>query len=307
MRKTRILFCLLILASVAVAAPAQSPLEIAQALPAAPEPRPFTPVLPPSGPCDVRNAAATIAATAAVRTSEVEENDGNEFTATPRIVGVTLCVSHLPMIMPMINWYARFLNGPQVKPLTPPQKAHLAVRNLVDPFNLITIAGEAGIAVAADSHSPYGPGFKGYGRYVGTSFTEDMEGEFFGTFLIPSLTREDPHYHRMPGAGINRRIFHALAQIVWTEDDKGKGMLNYSNLVGFAIESEINNLYVPGLQTDVPATATRYGIALAIAPSDNLITEFIPDIASHIHVRVVLVQRIINQVARSEEAAGSSP
>ncbi len=36
---------------------------------------------------------------------------------------------------------------------------------------------------------------------------------------------------------------------------------------------------------------------------DNFITEFLPDIASHIHLRVVLVQRIINQVARTDGAA----
>jgi hypothetical protein len=36
---------------------------------------------------------------------------------------------------------------------------------------------------------------------------------------------------------------------------------------------------------------------LGIAPTDNFITEFLPNIASHIHVRVVLVRGIINQVA----------
>ena len=38
---------------------------------------------------------------------------------------------------------------------------------------------------------------------------------------------------------------------------------------------------------------------LATAPIENFITEFLPDIASRIHVRIVLVQQIINQVART--------
>jgi hypothetical protein len=129
-----------------------------------------------------------------------------------------------------------------------------------------------------------------------------MVGEFFGTFLIPSLTHEDPHYHRLPNASIKRRTFHAAAQIVWTESDTGKGMLNYSDLVGFAMDDGVNDLYVPGQQTNFHASAARYGIALATAPIDNYITEFLPDIAKRIHVRVVLVQRIINQVARTEGA-----
>jgi hypothetical protein len=199
-----------------------------------------------------------------------------------------------------LNWYDRFVDGPHDKPLTPRDKAWLAARNLVDPFNLITIGGEAGISVGVDSHSPYGPGMPGYARYVGVSITEDMTGEFFGTFLIPSVAHQDPHYHRMEHAPIKRRIGHALLQVVWTQGDNDKGMLNYSNLVGFACDDAIANLYVPGRETTASATATRYGVSLGTAPIDNFVNEFLPDVASHIHVQIILLQRIINQVADKE-------
>jgi hypothetical protein len=237
-----------------------------------------------------------MAATAAVRAATVIGSDEPPADENPRIVGIVLCVPHLPVI----NWYARFLNGPQVRALTPLQKAHLAARNLVDPFNLLTIFGEAAISVAANSHSPYGPGFPGYGRYVGVSLTENMVGEFFGTFLIPSIAHQDPHYHRMPNASIPRRMVHAVDQIVWTQGDDGNGMVNYADLVGFAADDEIANLYVPGQQTNLGASAERYATALATAPIDNFITEFLPDVARHIHVQVVIIQRVINQVARTD-------
>jgi hypothetical protein len=80
-------------------------------------------------------------------------------------------------------------------------------------------------------------------------------------------------------------------------------MVNYAVLVGFAADDEIGNLYVPGQQANLRASAARYGIALATAPIDNFITEFLPDVARHIHVQVVIIQRIINQVAKS----GNSP
>jgi hypothetical protein len=199
-----------------------------------------------------------------------------------------------------LNWYERFVNGPQDKPLTPRDKAWLAVRNLADPFNLITIAGDAGISVAADSHSQYGPGMPGFARYAGVSFTQDLTGEFFGTFLIPSIAHQDPHYHRMVHASIRRRIGHALLQVVWTQGDNGKGMLNYANLVGFGFDDAISNLYVPGRETAAGASAQRYAIALATAPIGNFVNEFLPDVASHIHVQIILIQRIINQVANKE-------
>lgn len=249
--------------------------------------------------CDVRNAGASMAATAAIRALTVTDAPDSNQLPTPRIVGVTVCVPHLPVI----NWYARFLSGPQVKAFSPLQKAHLAARDLLDPFNILTIAGEGMFTIGFNAHTAEGPGLPGYGRYIGVSFTQDMVGEFFGTFLIPSVVHQDPHYHRMPQASIPRRALHCIDQIVWTRGDSGKLMVNYADIVGFAGDEEINNLFVPGLQTHASATASRYATDLATAPIQNFITEFLPDIASHIHVRIVLVQRIINQVARSNSGA----
>ena len=249
--------------------------------------------------CDARNTGATMAATASIRGLAVSGLGAVPPSAGSTPVAVTLCVPHAPMI----NWYARFLNGPAVKPFTPEEKARLAAHNLLDPFNLLTIGGEAAISVGANSHSPYGPGMKGWAKYSGVSFTQDMTGEFFGTFLIPSLVHQDPHYHRMPNAGIKRRILHATLQVVWTQGDNGKGMINYGNVAGFAIDDAIANLYVPGERTNVPSTVSRYGIGLATAPIDNYVVEFLPDVARHIHVQVVVIQRIINQVARTDATA----
>jgi len=201
-----------------------------------------------------------------------------------------------------VDWFTRFMNGPEVQPLTAKEKGRLAVTNLLDPFNALTILGEAGISTAANAHSPYGPGMRGFGRNVGVSLTEDMTGEFFNTFLIPSLAHQDPHYHRLPKASLVRRVLHTVTQVVWTRGDNGRGMVNYATLLGNAIDDEIGDLYVPGRQTNLAASATRYGVGLASSPVDNLITEFLPDVAKHIHLRVVILQRIVNQVAKTDGA-----
>ena len=296
----------LVLASSAIAA-AQS----AGAAPQAPPPPPPQPqrpsVIPQSlrpavtsvlsgEPCLVRNTGATMAETAAMRALAVSGLNAVEPNAGSTAVVATVCVPHLPII----DWYARFLNGPDVKPLAPGQKAWLAAHNLLDPFNLLTIGGEAAISVAANSHSAYGPGVPGWGRYTGVSFTQDLTGEFFGTFLIPSLAHQDPHYHREPHATIKHRIAHAALQILWTQADDGRGMINWATLGGSAIDDALSNLYVPGQQTRFSATASRYLIGLATDPIDNYVTEFLPDVARHIHIQVVIIQRVINQVARNE-------
>ena len=252
------------------------------------------------GPCQADRSVGTAVQAAAV---------GAAFGAGDAAAGINpqsdLQPKPCPPLTPLINWYARFTNGPQVKPLTPKEKGWLAIRNVVDPFNAITILGSSAIAIGSDADSPYGPGMRGFGKSVGVSYAQDMTGEFFGTFLICSLAHQDPHYHREPTASIRHRIGHALLQVLWTQGDDGKGMPNYANLFGYAIGDEISNLYVPGRETNLPASAERYGTGLATAPIDNFVTEFVPDVASHIHLRVVLIQRIINQVARSE--GGGTP
>jgi hypothetical protein len=279
--------------------------ELPQPLPEAPQPQ--SPATPPqrqiaglaailsAEPCEVRNTGATMAVTASVRALAASGTGAVPPNAGETAVTTTLCVPH----MPTLDWYARFLNGPEVKELTPGQKAYLAAHNLLDPFNLITIGGLAAISVAANSHSGYGPGIPGWGRYVGVSFTQDMTGEFFGTFLIPSLVHQDPHYHRLPKAGIKRRIAHAALQVLWTQGDDGQGMINWGNIGGFAIDDAIGDLYVPGQRTNFSSSASRYFIGLATAPIDNYVIEFLPDVARHIHVQVVIIQRVINQVART--------
>jgi hypothetical protein len=210
-------------------------------------------------------------------------------------------VQELPPCPPpvIINFFNRFMNGPEVKPLTPKEKAHLAAKNLLDPFNAVTILATAGIAIGSNSDSPYGPGMHGFAKYVGVSYSEDLTGEFFGTFLIPSVFHQDPHYHREPHATIPHRILHAIVEVGWTQGDNGKGMLNYADVLGFPIDAEIANLYVPGEKTNLPSTAARVATGWALAPTDNFITEFLPDVAKRIHVRIVFVQQIINQVART--------
>jgi hypothetical protein len=184
-----------------------------------------------------------------------------------------------------------------VKPLTVREKGLLAGRDIIDPFNLITIGFSSAITVAAASHSAYGPGFAGFGRLAGYSLSEDIIGESIGTFAIPSLAHEDPRYHRMPGKPVPRRLLHAVLHTFVSQHDNGNLMPNYAVLLTYPIAAEIFNLYVPGTATDGPATGKRIGIGIATNPAGDIIAEFLPDLAKRVHVRIVFVQQIMNQVA----------
>ena len=273
-------------------APASSP--AVPAAPAAPASESSKPAKPekPLEPCAVKNSGASLIATGGLRAVAVLQVGETESTAGATAVESRVCSHFAP-----INWYDRFVTGPDVMRFSPQQKFRLALNNLINPYNLGTIVGEAGFSIAINAHTPYGPGFAGWARLSGANFTGDMTDQFFGTFLIPAITHTDPHYHRRPDLSIPRRILHCVRQTVWQRDDNGGHALNYSQIFAPMFDIGISNLYVPGLETRFSADAERYAVGLATAPLDNFITEFAPSIASHIHTHVVFVQRVINQVA----------
>ncbi|HEY0307483.1 MAG TPA: hypothetical protein VGB94_04940, partial [Acidobacteriaceae bacterium] len=198
------------------------------------------------------------------------------------------------------NPFNRFLSTSEPLPMTPKQKLLLAERNLTDKFNLLTIAANSAIYIGSNAHNPYGPGMHGYGYNVGVSLSQDATGEFVNTFLVPSLFHQDPHYHRMPRAPLMHRMVHVVMSAVVMQSDYGRPMFNYTAFVGFPINAEISNLYVPGVQTNLKATGVRVGVALATIPIGNAIAEFVPDLARHVNLHVIFVQRIINQIARDD-------
>ncbi|HMF65737.1 MAG TPA: hypothetical protein VK608_16740 [Edaphobacter sp.] len=204
----------------------------------------------------------------------------------------------------LINPYQRFLNSDIVVPLTWQQKGYLALHNVTDPANLATIVGISGISIAADSHSAYGPGLKGFGKITGVTLLQNTTGEFFGTFLIPSLTHQDPRYYRMPNAPLPKRILYSISRSFVARHDDGTLMPNYGTLLAYPIGAELSNFYVPGIQGDSKSTVARIITGLAIDPANNLLDEFLPDVAKRVHVRIIFVQQILNNISATQ---GSMP
>ena len=205
----------------------------------------------------------------------------------------------------LIYPYQRFLTNNIVVPMTWQQKGFLALHDLADPANFGTILGISAITVGADSHSAYGPGLKGFGKTVGVSLLQDATGQFFGAFAVPVIAHQDPRYFRMPHAPLGKRIVYSLSRTVVSRSDYGTSMPNYAVLANYPIGAELANLYVPGIHPDAPSTVARIFTGYAFDPVNNLLNEFLPDVASRIHIRVIFVQRILNNVASSNGTGGT--
>jgi hypothetical protein len=205
----------------------------------------------------------------------------------------------------LIYPYQRFLSSNIVIPMTWQQKGYFALHQFVDPFNIGTIVGVSAISVAADSHSAYGPGLKGFGKSVGVSLLQDATGQFFGNFAIPVVAHQDPRYFRKPHEPFTKRIVYSMSRTFISRSDSGKSMPNYAVLLTYPINAELSNFYVPGIQSDSASTFTRIFTGYALDPVNGLLNEFLPDVASRVHVRIIVIQRILNNIASGNSIPGT--
>lgn len=200
----------------------------------------------------------------------------------------------------LVNPFQRFLKTNVAIPLTWQQKGYLALHDVTDPGNLATIVGISALTTAIDPHSDYGPGLKGFGKNAGVSLLQDTTFEFFGTFAIPSIVHQDPRYFRMPDQPFKKRLIYSISRTIISRNDDGSPMPNYGTLLAYPINAQLSNLYVPGIESDGPSTTKRIFVGYALDPVNNLLAEFLPDVAKHVRVRIIFLQRILNNIAVSQ-------
>jgi hypothetical protein len=141
---------------------------------------------------------------------------------------------------------------------------------------------------------------KGFGKNAGVSLLQDATFEFFGTFAVPSIMHQDPRYFRMPDQPFKKRLIYSISRTVISRNDDGSPMPNYGTLLAYPINAEISNLYVPGIESDAASTTKRIFTGYALDPINNLLAEFLPDVAKHVRVRIIFLQRILNNIAVSQ-------
>ncbi|MBS1820536.1 MAG: hypothetical protein JST61_00940 [Acidobacteria bacterium] len=205
-----------------------------------------------------------------------------------------------PRCSELVYPYQRFLSTNVAIPLNWKQKGYLAAHYTTDPASLGTIAGISAINIAADPDTAYGPGMKGFGKLAGISILQNATAEFFGTFAVPALTHQDPRYYRMPGRPLGKRILYSVSRTIISRDDGGKTVPNYGTLAAYPIVAELSNLYVPGIGSDGASTVKRIATGFALDPVNNLVNEFLPDVARHVHIRVIFAQQILNNIAATQ-------
>lgn len=162
-------------------------------------------------------------------------------------------------------------------PLSAKQKLRIAVKDSFDYPLAFVAAAYAGIYQANDSHPEFGQGAKGYFSRLGTSFTDQVDGNMWAEGLLPALLREDPRYFRMSEGSVKSRAWYAISRIVVTRTDSGHRTFNSAEVFGNGIAAAVGLSYYPD-DRDVASFVQNWGTQLATDAGSQILKEFWPDI-----------------------------
>lgn len=171
------------------------------------------------------------------------------------------------------------VNNGKAEPITPGQKFHLFLKSSVDPYQFALAGIDAGIGQAEDSDPGYNQGFKGFARRYGANYGDNVDGNFWGNAVLPSLLHQDPRYFRLGHGSFLHRTFYSISTTLRTRGDNGKWQPAYSNLAGNLIGAAISNVYYPDGDRGLYPTLRR-GLSVTYQGTiGGLLEEFYPDIA----------------------------
>lgn len=128
-------------------------------------------------------------------------------------------------------------------PISSGQKFRLATASVTDYFTYPFIAFLAALDQANDSPASWGQGWGAYGKRYGASFADNGIGTYMTTAIFPSMLHEDPRYYQLKTGGFTPRAFYAVNRLFVARTDSGHSRFNDSEIIGNAVAAGISNIY----------------------------------------------------------------
>jgi hypothetical protein len=161
-------------------------------------------------------------------------------------------------------------------PISTGGKFKLFVDNSASLSTLVGSALTAGIGQAENYPEGYGQGGEGYGKRFGASMARNASSEFFGTFLLASMLRQDPRFFPQKDPTFGGSVKYALTRVVVTRNDDGNDAANWSGLLGPLLAEGLANAYWPEKDRNAAETFRRYGVDLGTRAGFNMFRNYWP-------------------------------
>lgn len=192
-------------------------------------------------------------------------------------------------------------------PYSPADKFRLFIKDTYDPFALMGEGFTALYNQAQGNPHGFGGGARGYSRRFGALVGTDFAGEFFGTFLFPSVLHTDPRYFRKVTGSFGGRAFYALTRTLITKKDSGGNTLNVANFLASIAATAISNTYYPGRERGAGPTLERATINIGFDSLTGLYREFWPEMAHTLHIPAFVIRRTADPMFPNQVANGTDP
>jgi hypothetical protein len=163
------------------------------------------------------------------------------------------------------------------RPLTTHEKLGAWAKMAYSPSTLVGAGVDTTYANITGS-TRYCCGGDALSRQYAASVADAEARYFFGKFLFPTLLNQDPRYLPKRSGSVLQRAWYAATRVIITRNDQGKNTFNSSEVLGIAFSKGLTNAYYPDRDRTMGRTVNSILGALQGDASDNLLTEFMPDI-----------------------------
>lgn len=169
--------------------------------------------------------------------------------------------------------------GGHVAPLTARQKWSLALKETVDPFNLVNAMVGAGFSQIGNQTPRYGEGMPAFSERFGAAVADYGMQNFFSAGVLATVLHQDPRYFRKgPAARVPSRVLYSVSRLLICRQDSGHDAFNASGIFGMALGIGASNLYYPSASIRGRVMAARVETSLFGGVTGNLMSEFWPDL-----------------------------
>ncbi len=164
------------------------------------------------------------------------------------------------------------------RPLNPWNKLELAANNTVSLSSVGAVVIGSAYGQAVNHPAGWGQGWGAYGQRLGGDIARVASYNFFGTFVIASVTHEDPRFYVKKDLNFGESLKYAATRLVITRSDSGKEVVNYAGLLGPLAAEGLANVYYPQGSKGFGSTMIRYSTDVGWRFAGYLLRQYWPTI-----------------------------
>jgi hypothetical protein len=164
------------------------------------------------------------------------------------------------------------------RPLNPWDKLKLAANNTVSLSSVGAAVIGSAYGQAVDKPAGWGQGWGAYGQRLGADMARVASYNFFGTFVIASVTHEDPRFYVKKNLSFGQSLKYAASRLVITRSDSGAEVVNYGGILGPLAAEGLANVYYPPGSKDFGSTMIRYSTDVGWRFAGYVLRQYWPEI-----------------------------